>query len=112
VLVYTQDDMTYMKRFTFGGAIMNKEYWCTPGGAARLRFFSDKPVAELYVKYRPGKRLRILQQVFPVGELELRSAKSRGLQMSSKPISSVGPVKPRTWDDADTSAPAGVLIEG
>ncbi len=111
VLVYTQHDMTYMKRFTFGGAIMNKEYWCTPGGEARLRFFSDQPVAELYVKYRPAKRLRILQQIFPVGDMELRSAKSRGLQMTSKPISSVGPSKPRNWDDADTSAPAGVLLE-
>src|SRR5439155_849307 len=38
---YTDREATYMKRFTFGGTIMNKEYFCIPEKARILFFEAD-----------------------------------------------------------------------
>jgi len=106
--VYTADGVSYLKRFTFGGAIMNKDYALAPEGA-RVPFFSDADPEELYVVYAPAKHQRINQQIFHPREVGVRNAKSRGNQLTTKKIKNCGASKPRNWDDAAESPP-GALI--
>jgi len=107
-MVYTEYQITFMKRFTLGGTILNKDYRCTPTGDAEIRLFSaDKP-KEIYVKYRKEKRQRIHQQIFHADRIPVKGVKARGSQMTVKTIRSIGAVKPRGWDKAPT--PRGAFI--
>ena len=109
LIVYTEEDgFTYLKRFSFGGTILNKDYMCTPENSRVLLFADDNP-PEIYVKYKPDPRLRIHQKVFRIGDLALHGAKARGVQMTAKRIQSVSTRKPRSWDDT-VQTPPGVLM--
>ena len=63
--IYTDTEcgFTYMKRFTTGGFIMDKEYRFTSDEATVLAFEDTNPT-EVYIKYKPSKGQRIHQQVF------------------------------------------------
>jgi topoisomerase-4 subunit A len=108
--VYTQKEygFTYLKRFTFGGAIQNKEYRLAPEGSKVLLLVEGAPET-IYVKYRPAKSQRIHQQTFTPAEAMVKGVSARGIQMTSKAISSVGVTKPRGWED-DAESPKGVLV--
>ncbi len=107
-LVYTADQIVHLKRFTLGGAILNKDYACTPPSADIL-FISDASPAALYVKYAPRKGQQIHQQVFDPSKVAIRSAKTRGNQMTTKKIASISTTKPRNWDDS-ANAPKGTVL--
>ncbi|MCE9613582.1 MAG: DNA topoisomerase IV subunit A [Lentisphaerae bacterium] len=107
-LVYAHESITYLKRFTFGGAIMNKEYSCTQPGAKVLFFDADDP-AELYVSYAPEKNQRIHQQVFDPRDATVKSAKTRGVRMTYKTISKISTAKPRNWEAK--AGPKGCLMK-
>lgn len=108
-MVYTLEGVTCLKRFTFGGAIMNREYFCTPKAAKVHLFFQGCP-KEIFVKYRPAKNQRIHQQVFNAKDAQVKGVKSRGQQMTVKKIASVSTVKPRKWD-AKGDSPRGVTMD-
>ena len=100
LVVYREDIITYMKRFRWGGVIINREYTCIPEGAELLLFDHESP-EELYVKYKKVKRQRVHQQTFHPGKLTVKSVKSRGNQMTVKTIRSISTKKPRNWDKND-----------
>ena len=52
-LAYTNREATYLKRFTFGGTILNKIYHCIPPKSKILFFEPDTP-AEIFIRYKPG----------------------------------------------------------
>lgn len=106
-LVYVSDGITHMKRFAFGGVIQNKDYFCAPEPAKAL-FFSDSQPATLYVKYAPRKGQQIHQQEFEPRKVAVRTPKTRGIQMTTKRITSIVPLKPRNWDDK--AGPKGALL--
>ena len=60
-LAYTNREATYLKRFTFGGTILNKEYFCIPPKSHILFFEPDTP-AELFIRYKPAPYQKINQQ--------------------------------------------------
>jgi len=97
-VVYFWEPFTYLKRFSFGGAIQNKDYLCAPEGA-KVIFFSDAEVPELYVRYKPAKNQKIHQQIFKPGDVPVKGVQSRGNMMTSKLVDkiSAGPEKPRWW---------------
>ncbi len=109
-LVYTesQHGFTYIKRFTIGGAIFNKEYRLAPEKST-VRHLQEGTPETIYVKYKPVKHQRVNQQAFAPGDVALRSASTRGIQMTSKDISKVDSSKPRWWDDNEKS-PKGLFI--
>ena len=107
-IIYTLDRITYMKRFTFGGTILNKEYRCAPKGAV-VRLFSDETVEEVYVKYAPHKGQRIHQQVFRPSEAPVKGVKAMGNMMAMKKIARLSVKKPRWWEDGHES-PRGRLM--
>lgn len=105
-LVYRWESFTMLKRFTFGGAIMNKEYGCALPDSEVL-FFADDDPAELYVRYKPSKNQRIHQQLFRPRDIPVKGVQARGNQMTVKVIDRVSATRPRWWQDDD--GPRGVL---
>jgi topoisomerase-4 subunit A len=108
-LMYTLDDFTYMKRFTFGGFILNKEYQCVPEGGEIVLFEDSTPEA-VYVKYKPAKRQRIHQARFVPADVSVQNVKAKGVQMTAKAVARIATSKPRWWNDEEDS-PRGVLMQ-
>ena len=98
----------YMKRFTFGGMIQNKDYRLCPAKSKVILFQKGHP-EKIYVKYRPVKGQRIHQEFFDTDELTVRGASARGIQMTTKSIARVAATKPSWWDESQGTA-KGVLF--
>jgi topoisomerase-4 subunit A len=95
--VYTNREATYLKRFKFGGTIMNKIYHCIPPKSKVLFFEPDTP-AELFIKYKPAPYQKISQQTCNPAEVEVKGPKTRGRQISIKDVSSINSKPSRGWD--------------
>ena len=63
--VYTEPhfDISYIKRFTFGGAIQNKDYRLSPEKSV-VQLLEEGTPETIYLKYKPSKGQKIHQQVF------------------------------------------------
>ena len=100
---YTNREATYLKRFKFGGTILNKMYHCIPP-KSRVLFFEAETPAELYIKYKPAPYQKINQQTCNPSEVEVKGPKTRGRQISIKDVSSINSKPSRGWDpEAPTS---------
>jgi topoisomerase-4 subunit A len=95
---YTDRKASYLKRFTFGGTIMNKAYLCIPD-KSRILFFAPETPKVLYVRYKPAPHQKINQQTCDPNKIEIKSPKTRGRQISIKDISSVTAEPTRGWDE-------------
>ena len=96
-LVYTDREASYIKRFIFGGTILNKEYFCIPPKSRILFLEADTP-AQLYIKYKPAPHQKIHQQTCNPADIEVKSVRTLGRQLTIKDIGSVGAKPPRGWD--------------
>jgi topoisomerase IV subunit A len=95
---YTNRQASYLKRFTFGGTILNKAYSCIPD-KSRILFFSPDTPKVLYVRYKPAPHQKISQQTCDPSEIEIKGPKTRGRQISIKDIGSVTAEPTRGWDE-------------
>src|ERR1051325_7954292 len=82
-LVYTNRDATYIKRFTFGGTILNRDYRCIPE-KSRILFFEPDTPKEIFIRYKAAPYQKINQQTCDPKEVEVKGAKTRGRQISIK----------------------------
>ena len=110
----------YVKRFTFGGMINNKEYRLAPE-KSKVLFFDEGCPENIYVKFKPAKNQKIHQMLFQPLELvdkgagekkpvvEVRGATARGIQLTTKAIARVSPTKGSWWNDGEAST-KGVLL--
>src|SRR5262245_37800971 len=96
-LAYTNREATYLKRFTFGGAILNKEYFCIPP-KSRILFLEPETPKELFIRYKPATYQKINQQTCDPSEIEVKGPKTRGRQISIKEVSSITSAPTRGWD--------------
>jgi topoisomerase-4 subunit A len=96
-LAYTNREATYLKRFTFGGTILDKVYHCIPL-KSRVLFFEPDTPAELYIRYKPAPYQKINQQTCSPSEVEVKGPKTRGRQISIKDVSSINSQPSRGWD--------------
>lgn len=103
-MVYTdrESGFTFMKRFSLGGFILEKEYRAAPEGSEVLLLQVGVPET-IYVKYKPAKAQRIHQQMFQPADILVKGAKARGNQMTAKRIANIATSKPRWWDDNEES---------
>jgi topoisomerase-4 subunit A len=102
-LAYTNREATYLKRFTFGGTILNKEYFCIPPKSKILFFEPDTP-KELFIRYKPAPYQKVNQQTCNPASVEVKGPKTRGRQMSIKEVAAINSRPPRGWDaDAPTN---------
>ena len=95
---YTNRQASYLKRFTFGGTILNKAYSCIPEKSRILYFAPDTPKV-LYIRYKPAPHQKISQQTCDPAEIEIKGPKTRGRQISIKDIGSVTAEPTRGWDE-------------
>jgi len=96
-LAYTNREASYLKRFTFGGMIMDKEYFCIPE-KSRILFFEAGTPEKLYIKYKPAPHQKVSQQICNPSELTVKGAKTLGNQISIKEVGSINTKPPRNWD--------------
>ena len=112
-VVYTENEYPFscLKRFSFGGLIMNRDYTILPDPGT-VRIFAEGTPERIWIKYKPAKGQRILQKVFsPENEIAVKGVKSKGRQITSKPIQyiSADGNTPRWWDE-DASTDQGKLL--
>ena len=125
-LVYEEGGygFSYIKRFTFGGLIRNKDYRLAPP-KSKVLFFQEGCPDTLYVKFKPAKNQKIHQQHFlpreqvkrtnpETGKLEnqdvvlIRGASTKGKQLTTKPIARISASKGSWWDESEPPS-KGVL---
>lgn len=99
---YTDRKASYLKRFEFGGTILNKAYSCIPE-KSRILFFAPDTPRELYIRYKPALHQKVSQQTCNPAEIEVKGPKTRGRQISIKDISSVTAEPTRGWDEQATT---------
>ncbi len=117
---------SYIKRFTFGGLIRNKEYRLAPEKPkSKILLFTEGCGETLYVKYKPAKGQKIHQQFFRPTDLvdrvsretgkaekkpvvEVRAAGAKGKQLTTKPIARASFTKGAWWDESEAPS-KGVL---
>jgi topoisomerase-4 subunit A len=87
-IVYSTPKASFLKRFAFGGAIMNRDYFCTQEGA-KIKFITDRAVNELRLKYRHTKGARVDEQTYAAKDIQVRGPKSRGIQVTKRTVISV-----------------------
>ena len=98
----------YVKRFSFGGMIQNKEYRLAPVKSKVLLFQEGCP-DRIYVKFRPAKNQRVHQSHFDPKEVTIRGASAKGIQMTTKEIAKVAVSKPSWWNDGEGNAKGGLF---
>lgn len=101
-LAYTNRDATYLKRFTFGGTIMNKEYFCIPP-KSKILFFEPGTPREIFIRYKAAAYQKINQQTCDPSKVEVKGPKTRGRQISIKEVAAINSKPPRGWDENATT---------
>jgi topoisomerase-4 subunit A len=96
-LAYTNRDASYLKRFRFGGTILNKEYFCIPP-KSRILFFEPETPAEIFIRYKAAPYQKINQQTCNPAQVEVKGPKTRGRQISIKEVAAINSKPPRGWD--------------
>lgn len=96
-LAYSTRDAAYLKRFTFGGFILNKDYQCIPD-KGKILFIEPTTPPQLYIRYKPAPYQKINQQTCNPAEVEVKGPKTRGRQISIKEVSSITSQPTRGWD--------------
>ncbi len=96
-LVYSDREANYLKRFTFGGTILEKLYHCIPP-KSKVLFFEPETPEMLYIRYKPAPYQKVNQQTCNPADVEVKNPKTLGRQLSIKEIGAVGTKPPRGWD--------------
>jgi topoisomerase IV subunit A len=99
---YTDREASYLKRFTFGGIIMNKVYSCIPE-KSRILYLAPETPKLLYVRYKPAPHQKVSQQTCDPSQIDVKGPKTLGRQISIKDISSVTDAPTRGWDEKETT---------
>jgi topoisomerase IV subunit A len=86
-LVYSTSKATFIKRFAFGGAIMNRDYNCAQENA-KIRLLTDRPITEIRLKYRHTKGAQTDEQQFSAVNFSIRGPKTRGHQVTKRTVTS------------------------
>ncbi len=111
-LVYSTPKATFLKRFAFGGTILNKEYRCAPL-KSRLVLLSAEPLERLYLKYKPMRpkrpggppprhkeALEPEEQIEELAQVPLQSPRTLGVLISHKQVDWLKTTRPRGWDES------------
>lgn len=94
---YSDREASYLKRFTFGGIIMNKVYSCIPEKSRLLFLAADTPKV-LYIRYKPAPHQKITQQTCDPSQVDVKGPKTLGRQITIKDIASITTEPTRGWD--------------
>ncbi|MGA0333874.1 MAG: DNA topoisomerase IV subunit A [Kiritimatiellia bacterium] len=109
LMCYTSNQTSFIKRFTFGGCILNKDYSLCPKGKNKVILFEEGGAEQVFVKFAPMKNQRVHQLLLTVEEYQVKGAKAKGNQITMKKINNISSRKPRNWDDESDLDPNAVL---
>ncbi|MDA3875000.1 MAG: DNA topoisomerase IV subunit A [Kiritimatiellae bacterium] len=109
LVCYTHNQTSFIKRFTFGGCIQNKDYNLCPKGKNKLILFEEAGADLVFVKFAPMKNQRVHQQLLKVADYQVKGAKTKGNQITMKKVQNISTKKPRNWDDESDLDPNAVL---
>lgn len=109
LVCYTHNQTSFIKRFTFGGCIQNKDYNLCPKGKNKLILFEEAGAEQVFVKFAPMKNQRVHQQLLKVADYQVKGAKTKGNQITMKKVQNISTKKPRNWDDESDLDPNAVL---
>ena len=108
-LVYSTPSATYLKRFTFGGTILNKEYTCAPP-KAKIVFLTSEPIERVYIKYKPAKAGKRGgkgkgsnepdEQIVELSQFPVQTPRQLGTLLTHKGVEWLKTTRPRGWDDS------------
>lgn len=99
---YTDRDASYLKRFTFGGTILDKEYNCIPE-KSRILYFEPGTPEQLYIRFKPAPHQKVNQQTCNPSEVDVKNPKTLGRQLTIKDIASITSKPTRGWDAEATT---------
>jgi topoisomerase-4 subunit A len=80
--------MVFIKRFQITQFIMNRSYDIVPEGAKLLKL-STRDDAEVFVQYKPKKRLKVLEESFPFTDFLVKGVKANGVRLTRKEVQSL-----------------------
>ncbi len=100
-VAYGNKEATWIKRFTFGGTILEKEYQLCPDPKSKIFFFEPDTPEKVYIKYKAAPHQKVSQQTAKPGDLVVKNAKARGNQVSIKDVASINSKPPRNWDASE-----------
>ena len=111
--VYTEKEypFTCLKRFAFGGIIMNRDYSLLPEKGEIILFAEGTPET-IRIRYKPAKGQKIVQKVFnPEKEVAVKGVKARGKQITAKPILHISCAAdaPKWWDEKAATDKGGLF---
>ena len=122
LVVFGPRGSTYVKKFAFGGAILDKEYRCIPeGGKTKIHLLEDHPGDLLYVKYREY-RLKAGQRKPPptargpekhtvrLDELPVQNPKTKGVLLSERDPERGSLARPRGGPEGEGESPLSPLF--
>jgi topoisomerase IV subunit A len=75
----------FIKRCQITQFIMNKTYELVPDGCKIVNLFT-KEDAEIYVEYKPKKRLKVLEESFYFHDYLVKGVKAGGVRLTSKEV--------------------------
>ena len=102
-----------MKRFTFGGAILNKEYQCVPPKAKIQLLTAEQAGAGLHqiqalqarqARRRGQSRHTPDEQIVELADLPVQTPKQLGTLISHRAVDWLKTTRPRGWNE--TGGPA------
>jgi topoisomerase-4 subunit A len=100
----TTNMIAYVKRFTIGGYIMDKEYRFTPEGSEVL-FFTSREEVRLEYWFQRVKRMRIRKGTTDLEEVLIKSSGARGVRLCGKKvISSIKGIELDREDGSEASS--------
>ena len=99
---YTDREASHLKRFTFGGIILNKVYSCIPE-KSRILYLAPETPKQLYIRYKPAPHQKISQQTCDPSQIDVKGPKTLGRQISIKDIASFTAAPTRGWDEKETT---------
>jgi topoisomerase-4 subunit A len=104
---YECDFFTYIKKFSTGAMVTNREFRMAPKGA-QIRFLTDENPSVLYVRYAADGRAKIRQQEFKLHRLTVRKRNASGSVLTANRVEFVGATKPADWNDSHTGPPGRI----
>ncbi len=79
--------LLYVKRCRISQFIMNRTYSLIPENVKLLKL-STREDAEIFVQYRPKKRLKVLEESFPFSGFLVKGVKANGVRLTTKAVQS------------------------
>jgi topoisomerase-4 subunit A len=88
-MVFRNDETgyPYIKRCRIEQFILNKGYSIVPERCTPLKLTTNQHV-ELLVEYKPGPRIRVLEEKFAISDYLIKGAKSGGVRLAAREIKS------------------------